>query len=173
MQESTSSTEIGKVFLRVPSLRYFTLEEAEELIKTLRPKLRVLQRTAQEVLERRKQIEHLLRNGSSHHCISSLKSYQEELQSAARHLELQWQRISQEVASLHQLGIVVRSIALGLVDFPSIVHGREIYFCWNVEEPTILYWHPVDGGFHCRRLLESLFEATWAIKSAQKAAAAV
>jgi hypothetical protein len=173
MQESTSSAETGKASHSVGGRRYFTLEEAEALISVLQPRLRLLQRTAREVLERRKQIELLLRNGSSHSGVCSLKSYQEELQSAARHLEVQWQRISQEVASLRQLGVVVRSVASGIIDFPSLYHGQQIYLCWNIDEPTILYWHPAEGGFHCRRLLDSLFEADWTEKSARKAPAVV
>jgi hypothetical protein len=35
----------------------------------------------------------------------------------------------------------------GLLDFPSTLEGRPVYLCWRVEEPEIVAWHEVDGGF--------------------------
>jgi hypothetical protein len=41
----------------------------------------------------------------------------------------------------------------GLLDFPSTLDGRPIYLCWQVEEPEIVAWHEVDGGFEGRKPL--------------------
>ncbi|MFO8172808.1 MAG: DUF2203 domain-containing protein [Gemmatimonadota bacterium] len=41
----------------------------------------------------------------------------------------------------------------GLLDFPTVLDGRWVYLCWRAEEPEILAWHEVDGGFAGRRPL--------------------
>jgi hypothetical protein len=55
---------------------------------------------------------------------------------------------------LEQLGIVVRDIDRGLVDFPAIRDGREVYLCWELDEPRIGYWHDVETGYGGRQPLD-------------------
>lgn len=47
-------------------------------------------------------------------------------------------------------GVVIRDIDRGLVDFPSILDGREVYLCWQLDEPSVQYWHDLDTGFSGR-----------------------
>jgi hypothetical protein len=56
-------------------------------------------------------------------------------------------------AELQAADIVVRDLARGLVDFPAVRAGEEIYLCWIVEEPEIGWWHELDAGFGGRRPL--------------------
>jgi hypothetical protein len=58
------------------------------------------------------------------------------------------------VADLHGADIVVRDLARGLVDFPAIRDGAEVYLCWLVDEDQIAFWHDLDAGFAGRRRLE-------------------
>src|SRR5688572_2751846 len=55
--------------------------------------------------------------------------------------------------ALEQLDIVVRDLERGLVDFPAVIEGREVYLCWLVEEPSITHWHGMESGFGGRRPL--------------------
>jgi hypothetical protein len=48
---------------------------------------------------------------------------------------------------LDRLDIVVRDADRGLVDFPALRDGEEIYLCWLVGEPQIGHWHPLEAGF--------------------------
>jgi len=43
----------------------------------------------------------------------------------------------------------------GLLDFPTRLDGRWVYLCWQVEEPEILAWHELDGGFAGRKTLSA------------------
>ena len=67
---------------------------------------------------------------------------------AAATLELQ-----RALAELQAADIVVRDVVRGLVDFPAVRDGEEIYLCWRVDEPEIDYWHELDAGFAARRRL--------------------
>jgi hypothetical protein len=49
--------------------------------------------------------------------------------------------------------IVLRDLDRGLVDFPSMLDGREVYLCWEEGEDEIGYWHDPDAGFAGRRPL--------------------
>jgi len=54
---------------------------------------------------------------------------------------------------LQAADIVVRDLVRGLVDFPAVRDGEEIYLCWLVDEPQIEHWHALDAGFSGRRRL--------------------
>jgi hypothetical protein len=50
-------------------------------------------------------------------------------------------------------GILLRDLDRGLVDFPSLLDGREVYLCWVDGEADIAYWHELDEGFAGRQPL--------------------
>ena len=54
---------------------------------------------------------------------------------------------------LERLDIVVRDLERGLVDFPALMDGREVYLCWLLDEPAVRHWHAVEAGFAGRRPL--------------------
>jgi hypothetical protein len=54
---------------------------------------------------------------------------------------------------LGEAEIVVRDAAKGLVDFPSLRDGQEVYLCWQIDEPEISYWHAPETGFAGREPL--------------------
>jgi hypothetical protein len=63
---------------------------------------------------------------------------------------LELQRV---IAELQGADIVVRDVVRGLVDFPAVRDGEEVYLCWLVDEPEIEHWHELDAGFNGRRRL--------------------
>lgn len=54
---------------------------------------------------------------------------------------------------LGRLEIVVRDVDAGLVDFPAIRDGEEVYLCWLLDEPAVMHWHAVEAGFLGRQPL--------------------
>jgi len=55
---------------------------------------------------------------------------------------------------LQELGVVLRDLGRGLVDFPALRGGSEIYLCWEEGEEEIRYWHEPETGFAGRRPLD-------------------
>ena len=55
---------------------------------------------------------------------------------------------------LRELEVVLRDLDRGLVDFPSLRDGREVYLCWQEGEDEIGFWHEPDAGFGGRRPLD-------------------
>ena len=58
------------------------------------------------------------------------------------------------IAELRELEIVLRDLDRGLLDFPAIRDGREVYLCWQEGEDAIEYWHEPEAGFGGRRPLD-------------------
>jgi hypothetical protein len=57
------------------------------------------------------------------------------------------------VAELHAVDIVLRDLDRGLIDFPSLRDGREVYLCWVDGEDDIAFWHDLDAGYGGRQPL--------------------
>jgi hypothetical protein len=55
---------------------------------------------------------------------------------------------------LRDLEVVLRDLDRGLLDFPALREGREVYLCWEEGEDAIRYWHEPEAGFAGRRPLE-------------------
>jgi hypothetical protein len=56
--------------------------------------------------------------------------------------------------TLEQSGLVLRDIDRGLVDFPALIDGREVYLCWERGEDEVSYWHDLEGGYGGREPLD-------------------
>ena len=60
------------------------------------------------------------------------------------------------VARIDELGVVLRDIETGLIDFPALVNGRQVWLCWRLGEAEIDYWHELTSGVAGRRLIIDL-----------------
>jgi hypothetical protein len=60
------------------------------------------------------------------------------------------------VARIDEWGIQLREIETGLVDFPALVAGRQVWLCWRLGEPHVEWWHELNEGFIERHRLEDL-----------------
>lgn len=57
------------------------------------------------------------------------------------------------VEELQSLGVLVKDLDEGLVDFPALRGDEEVLLCWRLGEEDIEFWHPADEGFAGRRPL--------------------
>jgi hypothetical protein len=57
------------------------------------------------------------------------------------------------LVELQAMEVVLRDLDRGLVDFPSIREGREVFLCWEEGEDEIGFWHDVDAGYGGRQPL--------------------
>jgi hypothetical protein len=60
------------------------------------------------------------------------------------------------VARIDELGVTLREIETGLIDFPALVNGRQIWLCWRLGEGDIDSWHELSDGFGGRKPLAEL-----------------
>ena len=59
------------------------------------------------------------------------------------------------IAEVVSLGVQVKDLDVGLIDFPSVRRGEEILLCWKLGEgDRISWWHDPEAGYRGRRLIE-------------------
>ena len=64
-------------------------------------------------------------------------------------------RVRQLIKQIYDLGIEVKCIGQGLVDFPAIrENGEEVYLCWKMDEETIEFWHRIPDGIQGRQHID-------------------
>ena len=61
--------------------------------------------------------------------------------------------LQRALGELQEMEIVLRDLERGLVDFPSMRDGREVYLCWEQGEDEVGFWHDPETGFGGRQPL--------------------
>ena len=119
--------------------RRFTAEEANALLPKVAPLVEQL-RDAQAVMEERQDdvTESIPTNGGG-------AVHREFLDASSR--------AADALRQLEDLGLVIRDPSSGLVDFPAIRDGREVFLCWRLGEETVAWFHPPEAGFAGRQPL--------------------
>ncbi len=127
--------------------RLFTLDEAIVLLPTVRQLMTEIQAAKAEMDGLTTELERLMGlTGGNGHLAADIASSREEVQKAAMKL----QKVIEE---LDGIGVELKGIDEGLVDFPSERDGRVINLCWRLGEETIAWWHELDTGFASRQPL--------------------
>jgi len=122
--------------------RHFTRAEANAALPSLRP-----------LLQRLRDAKDLLTDEEAHEALSDAASGNGGGEAGVQVGEsfLEVQRL---LAALQEAGIVLRDIDRGLVDFPAIMDGREVYLCWELGEDAVDHWHDRESGFGGREPLD-------------------
>ena len=55
---------------------------------------------------------------------------------------------------LQEMGIEVKDLTLGLVDFPAVKDGRIVHLCWKYNEGSVQFWHEIEAGFAGRQPID-------------------
>lgn len=128
---------------------YFTRAEAESLLPRITPVLREIQRLRREQLAHDESVaaDRAKILGNGHMPPDHLRQHQRESATAER-------RIARLVRALTELGILIKDLDTGLVDFPALRDGREVYLCWQLGETHIAWWHEIETGFAGRMPLD-------------------
>jgi hypothetical protein len=130
----------------------FTLAEAQELL----PVLESLIRRASEAKQRSEEIDarfhevnqRILLHGGMLLDIVPLAHLRAERDKLG-------QSITDTLAEITAMGVQVKDIGTGLLDFPCLVEGKVVLLCWKLGEGSITHWHGVEEGFAGRKPIDS------------------
>jgi hypothetical protein len=134
--------------------RHFTVEEANDLVG-------VLQLELGRVAQLRSELQPLVASiGGAEVAVAVIQD--RAAAPAGREADAQrLQRVAAEVTAaverINGMGCLVKDLDQGLVDFYSTVDGETAFLCWQLGEPAVTHWHPVDEGFAGRRPIEGVF----------------
>lgn len=122
--------------------RFFTVQEANDLLPFLSSKLRELRLVHQN-----------LRVWSALNPPSEEIALRGGMPAPVRYLDLLscLQGLVEDICSE---GCHLKDLESGLVDFPTIWEGREVFLCWKLGEPEVGHWHEIEAGYSGRQSLE-------------------
>jgi hypothetical protein len=131
--------------------RTFTLEEAQSLLSTLESLLRtaIAGKNVMEAVEAEQQaLAHkIFLNGGMFLDVVLLARRKAERIRAE-------QRAKDALAEIDSIGVQVKDIDIGLLDFPCEVEGAIILLCWKLGEKSITHWHSTQEGFAGRKPID-------------------
>ena len=135
----------------------FTLGEAQ----TLLPVVEALLRKAQEAQVRAEELEYEMQQLS--HRIFLSGGMHVDVSAAARRRAERDKAVQSgrdTLAEIDSIGVQVKDLEQGLLDFPYVMDGKTVLLCWKLGEPAITHWHTEEEGFAGRKPLDSRFGRT-------------
>lgn len=133
------------------SSRTFTLDEAQTLLAVLESLLRTAiagKKLMEEVDSEMQAVAHrVFVNGGMHLDIIPLARRKAERAKAE-------QRVRDALAEIDSIGVQVKDLDIGLLDFPCEVDGQTVLLCWKLGERSITHWHGTDEGFAARKPID-------------------
>lgn len=130
--------------------KFFKLHEAQELLPRIAPHLEQA-RDQKQQLDRldedlaRASAEIMVLGGSIPPRAELARKKSDRQQVAAL--------LKESVTRIIQTGCLIKDLDVGLIDFPAMLKGEEIYLCWKLGEERIEYWHSIHDGFAGRKPL--------------------
>jgi hypothetical protein len=124
--------------------RYFTLQEANATLVAIRPLMDEIQAIRQKIIAHKPEfwpaIERAAGNGGSR---------------AASKVVEDFEQLDTLVRQVRGTGVLFKDINLGLLDFPALKDGHEVYLCWKYGEGDIAFWHEIEAGYAGRQPISS------------------
>jgi hypothetical protein len=72
-------------------------------------------------------------------------------------VEAHLQRVRESIVEIDSIGVQVKDLETGLLDFPCRVDDQVVLLCWRLGEPTIEHWHTIETGFKDRQPVDERF----------------
>jgi hypothetical protein len=136
--------------------RYFTLPQAEKLLPDVEFTIReaISHKAAFQQAEEEWQgfATRVTMQGGMRVDHSQVMDQKQRRESAA-HL------LKDAIEKIQEYGCVVKDLDIGLIDFPTLFRGEEVYLCWKLGESGIGFWHGVHEGFRGRKPIDAKFLA--------------
>ena len=131
--------------------RTFTLDEAQSLLPVLESLLRTAIKAKKVIDDHDAQLQALhhrvFLNGGMFLDLAPLARRKAERSRAE-------QRAKDALAEIDSIGVQVKDLDIGLLDFPCEVEGQTILLCWKLGEKSITHWHGTDEGFAGRKPID-------------------
>jgi hypothetical protein len=128
--------------------RTFTLDEAQSLLPVLESLLRTAihsKKLMDEVEAELQALSHrIFLNGGTHVDVIPIARRKAERAKAEQHAK-------DALAEIDSIGVQVKDLDIGLLDFPCLVDGKIILLCWKLGEQSITHWHGTTEGFAGRK----------------------
>jgi hypothetical protein len=134
--------------------RYFTLQQAERLLpdveRAIREAIGLKTKYQQAETELRSEMQRVTMLGGVDLNRGAFAELRARRAASA-------ERLKETIEEIHEIGCLVKDLDIGLIDFPTLFRGEEVYLCWKLGETGIAFWHGVEEGFRGRKAIDSEF----------------
>jgi hypothetical protein len=135
-------------------MKTFTLDEAQSLL----PVLESLLKRALEAKRAAEELEAGLSEVARQIYLSGgMKVDVAAVGQKRAEMEQHMQRVRESVAEIDAIGVQVKDLDTGLLDFPCRIDDQVVLLCWRLGEASIEHWHTVEAGFQGRQPLDERF----------------
>lgn len=135
-------------------MKTFTLDEAQALLPVVESLLNRAIEAKQAAGELQEEMSELVRrvfvNGGMMVDIASAQKRKTTLEALV-------QRAKDALEEIDAIGVQVKDLDTGLLDFPCLLEGETVLLCWKRGEPRIEFWHRVEDGFRGRQPIDARF----------------
>jgi hypothetical protein len=134
--------------------RRFTLAEAQALI----PRVDGLLREALEMKTAYEEAEQVIQDFQQHVMMMGGVAVDRDRVTASKtRRDEAASRLRTAVQDVQEVGCLIKDLDIGLIDFPTLYRGTEVYLCWKLGESDIEFWHGVEEGFRGRKPIDQDF----------------
>jgi hypothetical protein len=133
------------------SKKYFTVEEANELLPAICQEIAELKQIQSEFRQKYLELTTYKKRHPQQTTVETQDEYIFMMESSLEFLEMQAQL---HVTNIHNQGAQLKEIEPALVDFPSLLNGEEVLLCWREGEERITHYHGLYDGFAGRKKIE-------------------
>jgi len=135
-------------------MRTFTLEEAQSLL----PVLGALLKRAIEDKRSARAIELELNDVVRRiYLAGGMRVNTVQMAQRRAEMEAKLERVRESLAEIDAIGVQVKDLDSGLLDFPCRVEDEIVLLCWRMGEPAIEHWHTMEAGFQGRQPVDERF----------------
>lgn len=123
-----------------PDQKLFSVQEANRALALVR-------RITSDIVARAKQLATIetdlavAKAGADQRAVENLTDTRAELR----------ERLREYIDELAEIGVLLKDVEIGLVDFPALRKGRLVYLCWRLGEDAVSHWHEQGDGFAGRQ----------------------
>ena len=142
-------------------MKTFTLDEAQSLL----PVVEALLKRALDCKKSADQFEKELSDLNRRvYMAGGMRVNVAEVARKRMEMEAELERVRESLSEIDEIGVQVKDLETGLLDFPCRVEDAIVLLCWRMGETAIEHWHTVEAGFKGRQPLDERFKR----KSGQK-----
>jgi hypothetical protein len=136
--------------------RYFTLEQAERVLPHVAASVHNAIRLKAEYQAAEEQLRDLTRRVMASGGMMVNREHAAQLRN---NRDTSAGKLQAALDEIHEHGCLVKDLDIGLLDFPTLYRGTEVYLCWRLGEEHIEFWHGTDEGFRGRKRIDDEFRA--------------
>ncbi|MGD0293275.1 MAG: DUF2203 domain-containing protein [Terracidiphilus sp.] len=135
-------------------MKTFTLEEAQSLLPVMESLLKRAIEGKRSAMEAESDLSTLARRI---YLSGGMRVDADKVAKLRAEMETHVQRVRESIAEMDSIGVQVKDLDAGLLDFPCRLDDQVVLLCWRMGEPAIEHWHPVNSGFKDRQPVDERF----------------